>query len=39
MATFGWEKALGDAAELAWWQHRVTEAAARHGIVAGRAGG
>jgi aminoglycoside phosphotransferase (APT) family kinase protein len=39
MATFGWEKALGDAAELAWWQHRVTEAAARHGMVAGRAGG
>jgi hypothetical protein len=39
MATFGWEKALGDAAELAWWQHRVTEAAARHGIAAALAGG
>jgi hypothetical protein len=39
MATFGWEKALGDAEELGWWQRRVTEAAARCGIAAGQAGG
>jgi hypothetical protein len=32
MATFGWEKALGDAAELAWWERRVAGAAARQGI-------
>ena len=32
MATFGWEKALGDAAELSWWETRVTGAAARQGI-------
>jgi hypothetical protein len=32
MATFGWEKALGDAAELSWWERRVTDAAARQGI-------
>ena len=37
MATFGWEKALGDADELAWWENRVAEAAARRGI--GQAGG
>lgn len=32
MATFGWEKALGDATELQWWQDRVTSAARRRGI-------
>jgi Phosphotransferase enzyme family len=32
MATFGWEKALGDEAELAWWERQVTRAAARQGI-------
>lgn len=32
MATFGWEKALGDAAELSWWERRVADAAARQGI-------
>jgi len=37
MAAFGWEKALGDADELAWWENRVAEAAARRGI--GQAGG
>lgn len=26
MATFGWEKALGDADELAWWSARVAKA-------------
>ena len=36
MATFAWEKALGDAAELDWWQDRVAGAAARSGITAGR---
>jgi phosphotransferase family enzyme len=39
MATFGWEKALGDADELAWWQDRVAGAAARRGTGAGQAGG
>jgi hypothetical protein len=29
MATFGWEKALGDAGELDWWEGRVAEAADR----------
>ena len=33
MATFGWEKALGDAAELSWWEHQVA-AAARQSIQA-----
>jgi hypothetical protein len=28
-ATMGWEKAVGDADELAWWSHRAQEAAAR----------
>ena len=37
MATFAWEKALGDADELAWWENRVAEAASRRGI--GQAGG
>jgi hypothetical protein len=36
MATFGWEKGLGDRAELDWWQDRVERAAARCGITAGR---
>jgi Phosphotransferase enzyme family len=36
MATFGWEKALGDAAELDWWEHRTAGAAARCGIATGR---
>jgi hypothetical protein len=39
MATFGWEKALGDAAELAWWENQVAGAAARCGLGAGPAGG
>jgi hypothetical protein len=39
MATFGWEKALGDDAELSWWESAVTRAAARQGIpVPGTAG-
>jgi hypothetical protein len=39
MATFGWEKALGDDAELSWWESRVAGAAARQGIgVPGTAG-
>ena len=32
MATFGWEKALGDEAELRWWEARVSQAVARQGI-------
>jgi hypothetical protein len=32
MATFGWEKALGDAGELAWWEARVADAATRQHI-------
>lgn len=32
MATFGWEKALGDAGELSWWEERVAGAAARQHI-------
>ena len=32
MATFGWEKALGEAAELTWWEAAVTGAAARQHI-------
>jgi hypothetical protein len=39
MATFGWEKALGDADELGWWQDRVAAAAGRRGITAHGAGG
>jgi thiamine kinase-like enzyme len=34
MATFGWEKALGDDAELSWWESAVTDAAERQGIAA-----
>jgi hypothetical protein len=30
MATFGWEKALGDEAELRWWECRVLDAVVRH---------
>jgi hypothetical protein len=33
MATFGWEKALGDAGELSWWEARVADAAARQHIA------
>ena len=29
MATFAWEKALGDEAELRWWEDRVVEAVRR----------
>jgi hypothetical protein len=32
MATFGWEKALGDAGELSWWEARVAGAVARQHI-------
>lgn len=32
MATFGWEKALGDAGELSGWEERVAGAAARQHI-------
>jgi hypothetical protein len=32
MATFGWEKALGDARELLWWEATVTRAATRQHI-------
>jgi Phosphotransferase enzyme family len=38
MATFGWEKALGDAAELSWWEATVTGAATRQHIAIPRAG-
>ena len=33
MATFGWEKALGDADELSWWEAQVAGAAARQHIA------
>ena len=36
MATFGWEKALGDADELGWWERRVAAAADRCGLRPGR---
>ena len=36
MATFGWEKALGDADELYWWEERVARAAERCGIAPSR---
>ncbi|HET7488680.1 MAG TPA: hypothetical protein VFJ85_12180 [Acidimicrobiales bacterium] len=32
MATFGWEKALGDEAELRWWESRVGEAVSRQSL-------
>jgi hypothetical protein len=38
MATFGWEKALGDAGELRWWEDAVARAAARRGVAADPAG-
>jgi len=30
--TFGWEKALGDEAELRWWEHQVARAADRQAV-------
>lgn len=33
MATFAWEKALGDEAELRWWERRVAEAVHRQGLA------
>jgi hypothetical protein len=33
MATFGWEKALGDETELRWWEHRVADAVARQQLA------
>jgi hypothetical protein len=33
MATFGWEKALGDADELGWWQEQAAAAATRQRIA------
>ena len=38
MATFGWEKALGDDGELRWWEDAVVRAAARRGVAAEPAG-
>jgi hypothetical protein len=35
MAAFGWEKALGDAGELGWWEDAVARAAARCGVAVG----
>ena len=35
MATFAWEKALGDADELAWWERRVAGATRRCGLTVG----
>jgi Phosphotransferase enzyme family len=32
MSTFGWEKALGDDAELRWWEQAVTRSLVRQGI-------
>jgi hypothetical protein len=31
MATFGWEKALGDDDELRWWERAVADASTRLG--------
>ena len=39
MATFGWEKALGDEDELRWWERRVAEAVARQRLDLPAAGG
>jgi hypothetical protein len=36
MATFGWEKALGDHGELAWWEEAAAAAAARQHITVPR---
>jgi hypothetical protein len=33
MATFAWEKALGDDTELRWWERRVAEAVRRQGLA------
>jgi Phosphotransferase enzyme family len=33
MATFGWEKALGDDEELSWWHGRVAEALRRQHLI------
>jgi Phosphotransferase enzyme family len=33
MATFAWEKALGDEAELRWWEGTVAEAVRRQGLA------
>ena len=38
MATFGWEKALGDPDELSWWEDAAARAADRRGITVGLAG-
>jgi hypothetical protein len=35
MGTFAWEKALGDAGELSWWEERNAAAAARQGVAVG----
>jgi Phosphotransferase enzyme family len=32
MATFGWQKAVGDEQELRWWDRRVADAMARQGL-------
>jgi hypothetical protein len=32
MATFGWEKALGDDTELRWWERRVLDAVAKQNL-------
>ena len=32
MATFGWEKALGDDPELRWWEAQVAAAVRRQGL-------
>lgn len=32
MVAFGWEKALGDEAELRWWERQVCEAVLRQGL-------
>lgn len=37
MATFAWEKALGDEVELRWWEERVTVAVRRSGMRLPRA--
>jgi hypothetical protein len=36
MATFGWEKALGDDEELQWWTNRVTDALTRQHLHVAR---
>jgi hypothetical protein len=39
IVTFGWEKALGDEAELRWWEKRVGEALAAQGFELPRRAG